>query len=184
MLQINFTPFPILTTDRLILRRITRDDAPEMFLMRSNPEVMKYINRPLQKSLEDTFQHIDMITKLLDENEGINWGITLKGSEKIVGSILVFSFKKEHYRAEIGYILMEEFHKKGIMHEAMQAVLKFAFETLQLHSLEANVNPDNFASIALLEKNDFIREAYFKEDFYWQGKFLDSAIYSLLAPAK
>ena len=68
------------------------------------------------------------------------------------------------------------------MQEALTEVLNFGFNILKLHSIEANVNPDNIASIKLLERNKFIREAFFKENIYYEGKFSDSVIYSLLEP--
>jgi ribosomal-protein-alanine N-acetyltransferase len=68
------------------------------------------------------------------------------------------------------------------MREAVSEVIKYGFTVMRLHSIEANVNPDNKASIKLLEKNCFAREAYFKENYFYNGKFLDTVIYSLLAP--
>ncbi len=66
------------------------------------------------------------------------------------------------------------------MQEAICIVLEYGFKTMNIHSVEANVNPDNKASITLLERNNFKREGYFKENYYFNGQFLVSAIYSLL----
>jgi ribosomal-protein-alanine N-acetyltransferase len=68
------------------------------------------------------------------------------------------------------------------MHEALKAILDYGFQEMGLHSVEANVNPSNLASIRLLEKNHFIREAYFRENYFYDGRYIDSAIYSLLNP--
>ena len=70
--------------------------------------------------------------------------------------------------------------KKGYMNEAIKRVIDFGFHSMKLHSIEANINPNNIASAQLLKKYHFIKEAYFKEDYYFNGKFLDSEIYSLL----
>ena len=67
------------------------------------------------------------------------------------------------------------------MQEALICIINYAFAVMGLHSIEANVNPGNLASIRLLEKLGFVREAYFKENYYYQGQFLDSAIYTLLS---
>jgi len=75
-----------------------------------------------------------------------------------------------------------DLQRKGIMQEALIKILDHGFNIMRLHSVEANVNPNNLASIKFLEKNDFIREAYFKENYYFNGRFLDSAIYSLINP--
>ncbi|MBP6649301.1 MAG: GNAT family N-acetyltransferase, partial [Bacteroidia bacterium] len=76
--------------------------------------------------------------------------------------------------------LHPDYQKQGIMAEALLKVLDYGFKTMKLHSVEANVNPENAGSINLLEKSGFVREAYFRENYYYDGKFLDSAIYSLL----
>jgi ribosomal-protein-alanine N-acetyltransferase len=125
-------------------------------------------------------QLINKINGLVATNEGINFGITIKNSDELIGTIGLFNFKKEHHRCEIGYLLNPAFHRQGIMNEAIKEVLRFGFEKLQLHSIEAVIDPKNIASVSILEKNNFVKEAYFKEDFYYEGKFLDSEIYSLL----
>lgn len=116
----------------------------------------------------------------MKNNESIIWAITQKEDSKLIGTICFWNIIKEHYRAEIGYSLLYDFQGKGIMQEAMSAVIKYGFEKMNLHSIEANVNPANESSIKLLERNDFIKEAYFKENYFYDGKFLDTAIYSLL----
>jgi ribosomal-protein-alanine N-acetyltransferase len=94
----------------------------------------------------------------------------------------LWNIEKENHRAEIGYALHPAHQGQGLMQEAMTKVLDYGFTQLKLHSVEANVNPDNLTSIKLLEKNNFVREGYFKESFYYNGKYLDAAIYSLLNP--
>jgi ribosomal-protein-alanine N-acetyltransferase len=182
MLAPNFTPFPTLTTDRLVLRKITLEDAPELFFQRTDERVMKYIERPRPTDIKDTLEFINKITDLEKNNDLITWGITLKNEPKLIGTVCFLNIKKENYRSELGYALHPDFHNKGIMNEVLSVVIKYGFEQMKLHSIEANINPANIASQKLLEKNGFVREAYFKENFFWQGKFLDSAIYSLLAP--
>ena len=143
---------------------------------------MKYIDRPRAKSIEDARMLISKMDEALVKNEGITWGITLKPDLKIIGTIGYWRIMKEHFRAEIGYQLHFDLQGKGIMQEALIKVLDYGFNIMQLHSIEANVNPNNLASIKFLEKNNFIREAYFKENYYFNGQFLDSAIYSFINP--
>ncbi|HYV95547.1 MAG TPA: GNAT family N-acetyltransferase [Chitinophagales bacterium] len=180
MLSVSFNPFPLLATERLLLRQVSTEDAEEMFQLRSDPRVMQYIDRPIAASVQDALEFIQKIENSLTNNDGINWGITLKDQRKLIGTIGFWRIMKEHYRAEIGYALLPQFQRKGIMQEAIAIVLDYGFNTMKLHSVEANVNPANTASIKFLEKNRFVREAYFKENYYWNGKFLDSIIYSLL----
>lgn len=180
MLEFNFHPFPVIETERLVLRKITNDDVNEVFELRSNPETMKYIPRPLVKNNEDALAHIAMIEEKIETNTGINWGITLKDNPKLLGIIGYYRMQPENYRAEIGYMLLPEFHGKGIIPEAVNILIKYGFENLKLHSIEAVIDPENYASEKVLQKCGFTKEAHLKESEFYEGKFLDKVIYSLL----
>jgi ribosomal-protein-alanine N-acetyltransferase len=180
MLDINFTPFPNLETERLYLRRVAKEDVNEIFALRSNKETMKYIPRPLVKTEEDALAHIAMIDEKIENNEGINWAITLKNDPKLIGLIGHYRIKPEHFRAEIGYMLLPEYHGKGIIAEAIKETVKYGFEIMKLHSIEAVIDPENLASEKVLQKSGFVKEAHFKENEYYEGRFLDSVIYSVL----
>lgn len=180
MLQFNFDPFPIILTDRLKLRAINLTDSQEIFALRSDVEVLKYLDRPAAKFLEEAIEFIQKNIEQLRTNDGISWAITLKEKPELIGTIGFWKIDKEHHRAEIGYMLFTAQQQKGLMQEAITAVLQYGFNTMHLHSVEANVNPDNAASKKLLLKNNFVQEAYFRENYYFESKFLDSAIYSLL----
>ena len=180
MLDINFTPFPNLETERLYLRRVAKEDVNEIFALRSNKETMKYIPRPLVKTEEDALAHIAMIDEKIENNEGINWAITLKNNPKLIGLIGHYRIKPEHFRAEIGYMLLPEYHGKGIIAEAIKETVKYGFEIMKLHSIEAVIDPENLASEKVLQKSGFVKEAHFKENEYYEGNFLDSVIYSIL----
>jgi len=181
MLQLDFSIFPELQTERLILKEMTELDAPALFEMRSNPVIMKYIDRPLPTDVDDIKTLIQKMVVMKEKREGISWGIFKKEHPEVnIGNIGFFRIIAEHYRAEIGYMLSIEEQQKGIMYEAIQKIIEYGFNSMQLHSIEANINPANIASQKLLEKAGFVREAYFKENYFFNGQFLDSAIYSLL----
>lgn len=179
---LNFDPFPLITTDRLILRKVGPNDVHEIFFLRSDPDVMKFLDRAPAQSIEEAALFIQKIIDSEKNNDVITWAITLKGDPKLIGTICFWNISKEHYRAETGYALHPDYQGKGIMQEALTAVLDYGFHIMKLHSVEANVNPNNTASTKLLERNGFAREAYFKENYFYNGRFLDSAIYSLLTP--
>lgn len=180
MLEFNFSPFPTIETERLLLRRITNDDVNEIFELRSNPETMKYIPRPLVKNNEDALAHIAMIEEKIETNVGVNWAITLKDNPKLLGIIGFYRMQPENYRAEIGYMLLPDFHGKGIIPEAVNRLNRYGFDDLKLHSIEAVIDPENFASEKVLQKCGFVKEAHFKESEFYEGRFLDKVIYSLL----
>jgi ribosomal-protein-alanine N-acetyltransferase len=182
MLTINFDPFPVLFTERLLLRQISHDDANEIFVLRSDKRVMQYIARPLAKTVEDAHELIEKNISLVKNNEAILWAITLKDVPALIGTICYWNIEPENYRAELGYMLHPDYQGKGIMQETLTAVLDYGFRKLALHSIVAIVDPENAASIKLLERNNFEREGYFKESCFFDGKFLDSVFYSILNP--
>ena len=184
MLSLNFSPFPVLQGQRILLKQISPDDAPALFDMRSHKETVRYLDRPPAQNVEEVQTLIGTITRALTNNEGITWGLFLKDEIGLVGTIGFWRVKKEDYRAEIGYMLHPAIQGKGLMGEAVKLVLQYGFAAMKLHSVEGNVNPLNAASIRLLERNGFIPEAYFRENFYYNGRFIDSAIYSLLKPGQ
>ena len=181
MLQLQFDPFPEIYTQRLILRCLTLADAPQLFYLRSNKDVMKYIDREPQKTVEETETFINFLLDTQNKNDAVLWVIALKENPAVmIGNIGYWSITKEHYRAEIGYMLHHDFWQKGFMKEAIKPVIEYGFESMKLHTIEANINPANKASQVLLESIGFVREGYFKENYFFNGVFSDSAIYSLL----
>ena len=180
MLTVNFHPFHNLETERLILRRVDNNDYKEVLSLRSNPETMKYIPRPILKNDEEALAHILMIETKIQNNEGINWAITIKGDPKLIGVIGHYRIQLENYRAEIGYMILPEFNGQGIVTEAVKEVVKYGFEIMKLHSIEAVIDPDNVASANVLKKNGFVKEAHLKENEFHEGRFYDSVIYSIL----
>src|SRR5688572_27066757 len=167
MLTFNFNPFPVLESERLLMRRINFDDKEDFYAIRSHPIVNRYIDRAPMKSVDEAVEFIQKIVDGVNKNELISWAITLKGNNQMIGTIDFWRVMRDHHRAEIGYVLHPDFHRKGVMHEAMKVALVYGFTVMNLHSVEANVNPENKASRRLLEKNGFVQEAYFRENYYY-----------------
>ncbi|MET0394426.1 MAG: GNAT family N-acetyltransferase [Chitinophagaceae bacterium] len=178
---LNFQPFPELQTNRLVLRRLTVDDRAAIFFLRSDETVLRYVHKEPAVSVQEAVDFIHRIHTNADTGEGILWGIVQQDNPAVVtGTICLWNMQPENYRAEVGFALHPDHWRKGIMKEALLAVIGYAFATLQLHSLEARIDPDNLASAALLESAGFVREGYFREDFCFRGRFMDTAVYSLL----
>lgn len=180
MLNLNLKAVPEIKTERLVLRPVNRSDAKDLFDLRTDPQVLQYLDRDAPQSLDEIYQLMDSIETTLVENSGINWGITLHGIPRLIGTICFWRIDKQNHRAEIGYMLRSEFWRQGLASEALAAVIAYGFNVLNFHSIEANINPKNTASRKLLEKYGFVQEAYFRENYFAKGKFLDSAILSLL----
>ena len=180
MLQPVFLPFPELMTPRLRLRFIVPEDAESLLFLRSSEDVMRYIDKERMKTREDALALIQKMTDGIHSGTGINWGISLRNDPTLLGTIAFWRLIPENYRAEIGYMLHPDYQGRGLMSEAMTEVMRYGFEIMNLHSIEANINPGNEVSRKLLLKFGFQKEAYFRENYFFNGKFLDSEIYSLI----
>jgi ribosomal-protein-alanine N-acetyltransferase len=182
MLHISFHPFPVIETERLLLRNLRPSDKQELFEIRSDEETMRYIPRPLAKTMEDVEALIDMVMGFTERNERINWVITEKCSDKLMGMIGYVRLVPESFRAEVGYVLHKDHLRKGFTYEALKAVIDYGFREMKLHSIEAIINPANAPSSKLVEKAGFVKEAYFKDYVFHDGRFWDEEVYSLLSP--
>ena len=176
----SFLPFKKLESEHLLLRRLNDHDVNEVFELRSNPETMKFIPRPLLANREEALAHIQKINAAIDSNEGINWAITRKGDDKLIGIAGHYRIQWEHFRSEIGYMFLPECHGKGIATEMLKLLIDYGFDEMNMHSIEAVIEPANIGSARVLEKNGFVKEAHLIENEYFDGRFVDSVIYSLL----
>lgn len=179
-LQLDFSNFPVLHTERLDLVQLTMEDAEDLHVLRANANLMRYIPRKKSESVEDAIKLIEQSFELLKTGEFITWALKLKGEKRLIGTFGFYRIQKENHRGEVGYLLHSDFHGKGIADEALKCVLKFGFEKIGFHSIEAVTDPKNISSRKLLEKNNFIQEGNFKENCYFEGQYLDSVVYSLL----
>lgn len=180
MLDLHFNPFPELETERLLLRKLRQEDASDIFEIRSDSGVMKYMARPVLRSQEEAGKYIEHVLNRFTENNAIDWGIEEKASKKLIGTIAFWRIEKDNYRAEIGFTLNKKWQMKGVMHEALAPVIRFGFEKMKLHSICADIDPLNEASIKLVEKNNFRREGFFRENRLFEDMYIDSLIYSLV----
>ena len=153
----NFSPFPILTTERLTLRQLSIDDQQHIFALRSDKEINKYLDRQSSKTIEDAIDFINKINDNIKKNNSIYWAITLTNTRTFVGTICLFDFSNETSSCEIGYELMTTFQGQGIMKEAAETVIDYAFQTLQLQKIIASTHNGNRRSTNLLRKFNFIK---------------------------
>lgn len=177
-----FAAFTVLETERLVLREITLDDAPAMFTIMSDPRVTRYFGSPPMTAPDEGVQRVQGITRAFAEQEGVRWAITWRADGSFLGSCGFWRLIRPHFRAEIGYELAPAWWGRGVMTEALAAVMGFGFERLGLHSVEAQIAPENTGSRRVLEKLGFVQEGYFRENYYeaHEGRFTDTAVFSLL----
>ena len=145
--------FPILVTERLTLRPLLLSDAHDIFALRSDPQINKYLGRQAAKTIEDAIGFIQMITENIQKNASFYWAITLTESKTFAGTICLFECSGE--QCEIGYELLNAFQGKGIMKEAAGKVIEYAVQTMKMQRIEAFSHKDNHGSLRLLEKLGF-----------------------------
>ncbi len=150
-----FNPFPLLKTQRLILIEPQIADWPVVSYLRTDSTVNRFVKRSSAESKEKAIEFIENALRNTAEDKLVNWFICLKDDPKMIGSICLWNISEDRKTAEIGYDLNPEFWGKGIMHEAMQAVIKYGFEILALDRIEAYTSYENSPSLGLLRKNGF-----------------------------
>lgn len=180
-LNLNFNPFLTLFTERLELRQFMIDDLQDYYLIRSDVRVMKALDKN-PNTFEQAKALFELMERKLKDNEAISWVISLKESKKLIGYIGYHNIDIPNHRAEIGYAIFFEYHKQGIMSEAIEPVIDFAFNKINLHSIEARTNPSNINSNKLLLKHGFEKEGHFRGDYLFDNNFLDTEVYGLINP--
>ncbi|WP_191567355.1 GNAT family N-acetyltransferase [Metabacillus idriensis] len=172
--------FPLIETDRLVLRQVTKEDAEDILKYLSDKNVMKHYGMEPFKSLDDALDEIFWYQSIFEKNTGIRWGITLKGQERVIGSCGFLNIDPQHYRSEIGFELSKDFWGQGIASEAFEVVIKYGFEQLNLQRIQALIEPPNISSKKLVERKGFIKEGLLRNYEFTCGKFDDLFMYSLL----
>ena len=169
-------------TRRLLLRGLRAADAPDMFAIYSDPPTMKYWSCPPIKTREEAAAMVADDLRMQQEEKAAFWAIVLPATGRVIGKFSLFDISREHARAEVGYVLNRQFWRKGYMKEVAPVMLDLAFSEYGLHRLEADIEPDNLASLALLRKLGFRQEGYLRDRWHMNGEWQDSVLMALLAP--
>ncbi|KOO51091.1 GNAT family N-acetyltransferase [Viridibacillus arvi] len=172
--------FPILETERLLLREITTDDAEDIFAYFSNDNVTRYYGQDTFKDIQQAEKVVELFSKNYAEKRGIRWGIQRKGIKGIIGTIGFHAWSPNHKRAEIGYEIHPDHWRNGYALEAVSTILSYGFDDMELTRIGAIVFVDNAASSKLLTKVGFQKEGILRDYMYQNGKAHDTFIYSML----
>jgi ribosomal-protein-alanine N-acetyltransferase len=176
---LNFTPFPVLTTKRLLLRQLTADDEPAIFELRTDDEVNKYLDRLKARTIIDARKFIEKINRNISNNESIIWGISLLDEPKLIGTVCFWNISQENNSAELGYELLPAHQGKGIMQETLAAVIAYGFETMNVKTIEAFAHIKNRRSYQLLEKLSFTRDSEREKQLAGKKEYSDTIVFSL-----
>lgn len=151
----DFSNFPELTTPNLLLKKLSVNDASTIHQLRKDADVAALTGRTASKGLADAQEFIHKIESIITNHEGVYWSIFLQQNDTMVGTICLWNFDAQHETVEIGFELLPEYQGKGLMQEAVKAVLDFAFEQMQVKVITAAPSAKNPPSIKLLEKTQF-----------------------------
>jgi len=162
----------------------------KLYLRERTPEIRKHLlSLPLKEQLDFLgFDERRLKLELIRIEKGfVNykmdnkvWDLIHLETNQVIGECGFHSWYKDHFRAEIGYALKEEFRKQGLMYEAMYRILQFGFEEMNLNRVEAFISPNNMPSRNLVEKCSFVYEGHLREHYHSKGITYDSVVYGLL----
>jgi [ribosomal protein S5]-alanine N-acetyltransferase len=172
--------FPQLSTDRFLLQQILPPDQAFIFKGLSHPDVIPYYGVHYD-SFEATASQMEWYEKIWTEKTGCWWKIADKQTNEPMGACGMNYYNATHEKAEIGYWLLPEYWKQGVMSEVWPVVLDHLFSNWKLHRLEAVVEEGNASSMKLSEKLGFKYEGTLRESEIKNGKRLNLLMFSLLA---
>lgn len=171
--------FPVLETERLLLRRVNSDDADGLFRCYSDPEVMKFLSAPLDNE--------DAIEGILEEykegfSRGCNliWSIVIKKTGVFAGTAGFEEFSFLDSKADIGFSLLPSHQGVGYMREALLEIVNYGFQSININRIQTTVVPGNASSVKLLEKLGFHREGHMKQSVFFNNSYHDELMFALL----
>jgi [ribosomal protein S5]-alanine N-acetyltransferase len=171
---------PTLETDRLVLRKMTLDDAEAIFAYASEHEVSRYTLWETHRSIEDSRAFLELVIQKYESGGEPDWGIVYKGDHRFVGACGLVDWEAEHARAEVGFVLSREYWGRGLMPEAVRAMFSFGFERMNLNRVEARCIVENAASARVMEKAGMAYEGTLRQREYIKGAYRDIKLYAIL----
>jgi ribosomal-protein-alanine N-acetyltransferase len=171
--------FPVLRTDRLVLRQLAVDDSRAWFRSLSDVVVTELIGMDPLETVEEIGETIDRYTAGFEEGAMMAWAITLRESSQFIGTCSYEHINSEDHSGVIGYDLLREHWGQGFMTEALRAIIDYGFKKLGLNLIQANTDPTNTPSRNLLKRLGFLEEGTFRESAHFTGEFGDDRLYSL-----
>lgn len=177
----DFSQFPVIETERLLLRQMTDDDVPAIFDEYSHPEVIKYIDaNPPVTDLKSAKDMLDWYHQLYADKYGWRWGVALKTTNELIGTCGFHQWYQDERHAEIGYDFRFAFWGKGYATEVVQRAIEFGFNKMTLHRIEADCDERNIGSARVLEKTGFTLEGIWRERAMVKGEFINLKQYGIL----
>lgn len=175
-----FDQFPVIETERLILRQPDRQDLEDIFEVLSHEEVAKYVSVARFQTMVEAETELKWYRGLFEQKQGLRWAVAERSTGKFIGSCGYKHYSADHNKAEIGYDLNHSWWNKGIMSEALRPIIEYGFTHMQLNRMEADADTRNTASIHLLQKFGFQIEGIHRETEFENGMYIDLVKLALL----
>ncbi len=171
---------PRLSGKQLHLRWLTQQDSTAILNIFGDLEVMKFWSSPPFPDLATASKHIEEIHQLFLARRAFQWGICHHETNEVFGTCTLFDLNVPHRRAEVGIALAQNTWGKGLASEALSILFGFAFDVLNLHRLEADIDPKNERSLRAFKRQGFRTEGYLRERWHHLGKLHDTVFLGLL----
>lgn len=171
---------PTLTTQRLRLRWVEPADAPALFEIFSDPTAMRYWSSPPWIDPSEALEFVESVHRCFAQQTLFEWAVVRALDEALIGTCTLANIDSDHHRAEIGFMLRPDCWGQGYMAEAVETLLTFAFQSMNLHRIEADVDPRNAPSLRLLNRFGFKREGYLRERWHVGNEINDGILLGLL----
>ncbi len=155
-------------------------DAAALFRICSDRDWLKRWGSTVHETKEDSRRTIERLLESYREGRELRWGICLRSDGSMIGAAGFLRFVPEHFRGEISYEQAKGWCGKGYMTEALRAIVRFGFEHVGLHTIEAGIDPEHAASINVAERLGMKREGFLRENYFFEGRFYDTLLYSLI----
>jgi len=175
-----FARLPDIETPRLLLRRMTMSDARDVYEYSQDPEVSRHVLWDAHRSIGESRAYLRYILRQYRNNEPSSWGMALTGTGQLVGTIGFVWWNRDYRSAEVGYSLARAHWNKGLMTEALRAVIAFGFDEMALHRIEAQHELANPASGRVMEKAGMRKEGVLRGRLFNKGRHVDVALYAIL----
>lgn len=175
-----YQQLPHLETTRLVLRKVTHGDIPDIFVYSSDSEVTRYLRWGPHQSLAETENYVHGVLDEYHEGSDGPWGIELKENHTVIGQIHLMAINLQHGKAQVGFALAKAYWHKGIMAEALPIVLEYSFRKIGLNRMEGRCISVNHAAARVLEKAGMTKEGELRDYLYQKGAFWNFSIYAIL----
>jgi ribosomal-protein-alanine N-acetyltransferase len=167
-------------SERLLLRKLTINDAPDIYEYASDVEVSKFTTWENHGIIDDTYTFLNMVLQNYENDHPSDWGIVYKDTNKVIGTCGWVYLNEVHHRAEIGYALSRNYWNQGLITEAVRTSLSFGFNELDLNRIEARCMAENVGSERVMQKVGMHYEGLIREQMFVKGRYVNLNLYAIL----